>query len=206
MTSVPDQGDPATLPPRERILLAASELFYLQGIRSVGVDVVVERSGVAKATLYKHFPSKDGLVAEVLRRRDTAWRAWFEEAVLDATADPAGRLLAVFDVLGGWFAGDEFRGSPFINVRIELASDEHPAVEVAADHVARVRRFLAVLAADCGAPDPPRLAVAVQQVMKGAMVMAMEHEPLAAEIGRETTRCLLVAAGLLPPEGPAGAR
>jgi AcrR family transcriptional regulator len=195
----PDGADPASLPPRERILLAASDLFSLQGIRSVGVDAVVELSGVSRATLREHFPSKDGLVAEVLRRRDAAWRAWFEEEVCAASGDPAERLVGVFDVLGRWFADDDFRGSPFINVRIELASDEHPAVEAAADHVARVRRFLAGLARDAGAAEPEHLALAVQQVMKGAMVMAFEHEPLAAEVGRRTVRRLLVAEGLLPP-------
>ena len=184
---------------REQILASAVELFVHNGIRAVGIEAVTEHSGVTRSALYREFPSKDGLVAEVLRRRDLAWREWFEEAIFQAT-DPAERLLAVFDALDAWFAQPDFRGSPFINVRAELIGEEHPGVAAAADHVRRVRECLTELAAAAGAPDPPTLAAQIQQLMKGAIVMAQEHEPRAAELARRTARTLLVESGLLAAE------
>ncbi len=182
---------------REQILASAVELFVHNGIRAVGIEAVTEHSGVTRSALYREFPSKDGLVAEVLRRRDLAWREWFQMAIFQRTADPAERLLAVFDALEAWFAQPDFRGSPFINVRTELIGEEHPGLAAAADHVRRVRKFLAELATAAGAPDPATLAAQIQQIMKGAIVMAQEREPRAAELARRTARILLVEAGLL---------
>ena len=184
---------------REQILASAVELFVHNGIRAVGIEAVTEHSGVTRSALYREFPSKDGLVAEVLRRRDLAWREWFEEAIFRAT-DPAERLLAVFDALETWFAQPDFRGSPFINVRAELIGEEHPGLTAAADHVRRVRECLTELAVAAGAPDPATLAAQIQQLMKGAIVMAQEHEPRAAELARRTARTLLVESGLLAAE------
>jgi AcrR family transcriptional regulator len=185
---------------REQILASALELFVHNGIRAVGIEAVTEHSGVTRGALYREFPSKDGLVAEVLRRRDLAWREWFQTAIFQRTADPTERLLAVFDALETWFAQPDFRGSPFINVRAELIGEEHPGLAAAADHVRRVRECLTELAAAAGAPDPATLAAQIQQLMKGAIVMAQEHEPRAAELARSTARTLLVEAGLLAAE------
>jgi len=196
-------------PARDRILEVASELFYRNGIRAIGVDTVVERSGVAKTTLYKHFHSKDELVAEVLRHRDAHWRAWLEAEVLARAPDPAGRVAAVFDALADWYASDDFRGSAFINARAELPDPEHPANLAALDHVAAVRAYFARLAAAAGAADPERAAAQMQLVMKGATVMALEGDPEAGTFARATARAVLAAHGLdvSPPEpGPPGGR
>jgi AcrR family transcriptional regulator len=198
-------AEPAAVPSgrtsaRDQILASAVELFVHNGIRAVGIDAVIEHSGVTRSALYREFPSKDGLVAEVLRRRDLAWRDWFRTSVFGATDDPAERLLAVFDALESWFAQPDFRGSPFINVRAELIGEEHPALTAAADHVRRVRECLTDLATQAGAPDPPTLAAQLQQLMKGAIVMAQEHEPRAAELARRSARTLLADVGLLRSE------
>ncbi len=181
---------------RERLLDVASDLFYRHGIRAIGVDTIVERSGVAKTTLYNHFQSKDELVAEVLRRRDAAWRAWLETEVLSRAPDPASRLAAVFDALADWYASEDFRGSVFINARAELPDPEHPANLAALDHVAAVRDYFARLAASAGADDPDALAGRLQLVMKGATVMALEGDPDAADLARSSARAVLAAAGL----------
>jgi AcrR family transcriptional regulator len=201
MTPDRPKRDPDRPPARERVLEVASDLFYKNGIHAIGVDVVVERSGVSKTTLYKHFGSKDELVAEVLRRRDASWRAWLEGEVLRRAPDPTGRLLAVFDALADWFTSEDFRGSAFINARAELPDPEHPANVAAADHVSAVRAYFARLAAAAGASDPDRLAAELQLVMKGGTVMALEGEPLAGDLVRSAARAVLAAASV----GGAGA-
>src|SRR5439155_26406388 len=107
---------------RERILVTASDLFYAEGLRAVGVDTIILQAGVAKASFYKHFPSKDDLVLAFLERRDTLWRKWLAETVEPLSPDPAGRQLAVFDALAERFARDDFRGCAFINSIVELAN------------------------------------------------------------------------------------
>ena len=124
----------AAPPPRTRILDAASEAFYRQGIAAVGVDAIVADAGVAKSTLYRHFPSKDDLVVAFLRRRDERWRAWLRSEVERLSPDPAGRPLAVFDALGGWFASEAFRGCAFINAAAEIADPTHPARAAVQEH------------------------------------------------------------------------
>src|SRR5436190_23651368 len=96
---------------RERLLDAAEELFYAEGIRGVGVERILAESGVGRASFYRHFQSKDELVVAVLRARDERWRLWLDEAV---TAHGGGPL-AVFDALAERFAAVDFRGCAFIN-------------------------------------------------------------------------------------------
>ncbi|MGH9009123.1 MAG: TetR/AcrR family transcriptional regulator, partial [Acidimicrobiia bacterium] len=106
---------------RARILDAAARLFYRRGIRAVSVDEVAETASVTKVTVYKHFRSKDNLVASCLHMLDDRFFAWFVGEVESSSADPQARLLAVFDVLDGWFRRRSFRGCAFINATVELA-------------------------------------------------------------------------------------
>src|ERR1700736_5426904 len=101
--------------PRERILATAYELFSRRGVRDVGVDEVIGRSGVAKATLYRHFPSKTELVLAFLERREQIWTSAMvaEARRRGATADE--QLLAIFDVFDGWFHRDDYEACSFIN-------------------------------------------------------------------------------------------
>ena len=100
---------------RDRIDNAAYELFSRHGVRAVGVDAIVARSGVAKKTLYLHYPSKEKLVLAFLRRREELWtRAWLQEGVERRAGAPAERLLAVFDVFDRWFRRSDFEGCAFV--------------------------------------------------------------------------------------------
>ena len=117
---------------RERILDAAYDLFSRRGIRAVRDSTpIIEHSGVARMTLYRHFGSKDELVLAFLERREQRWtRDWLQREVEERTADPAERLLAIFDVFDGWFRQPDFEGCSFINVLLEIAdpaSDLHRA-------------------------------------------------------------------------------
>ena len=159
-------------PAAERILHAASELFYEQGIRAVGVDTIADRAGVTKATLYKNFGSKDELVAAYLRARDERWRAFLQQ-VTDGHADSVERLLAVFDAYSQDLIAEELRGCAFINATAEIADPNHPARAVAREHKEGVREHLAALAADSGFPDPQALAEQLLILLEGATVVAM---------------------------------
>jgi AcrR family transcriptional regulator len=160
--------------PAERLLGAAAELFYREGIRAVGVDTVVDRAGVAKMTLYNNFGSKDELVAAYLRARDERWRAWLEEAS-EGRSTPQERLLAVFDALESWIEGEggDFRGCAFINATTEIADPNHPARVVAREHKEWMREHFVKLASEAGARDPEELADQFVILFEGAIVTAV---------------------------------
>ena len=107
---------------RERILEAAYDLFSHQGVRAVGIDAIIERSGVARMTLYRHFASKDALVLAFLERREERWtKEWLQGEVERRSAAPGERLLAIFDVFDEWFQRSDFEGCSFVNVLLEIS-------------------------------------------------------------------------------------
>jgi AcrR family transcriptional regulator len=135
---------------RDRIMETASTLFYAEGIHAVGVDRVVSESGVAKATLYQHFRSKEELVAACLRQRSADWRRHLAEPILLRPGSPAARVAKVFDALSRSVAMPEFRGCPFINAAAEYPGEYGPVAEVIQSHRAEVRELFAELVAALG--------------------------------------------------------
>jgi AcrR family transcriptional regulator len=154
--------------PRDRILDTASELFYRDGVRAVGVDRVIAESGVAKMTLYNHFGSKDALIAAWLRRRDAEWMAWLEQRV-EANG---GDLAAVFDALAEWFRTPDFRGCAFINTRAELGSSNQDAADAVVAHKKALLDLLERVARGSGADDPAAVAAELLVLVDGAIVTA----------------------------------
>jgi AcrR family transcriptional regulator len=177
---------------RERILTTAYELFSRRGIRGVGVDEVVESSGVAKATLYKHFRSKDELVIAFLQRREQLWTVDFVEAQSAARAtDPEGQLLAIFDLFDDWFQNDaDFEACSFINVLLEMGAD-HPLGRASARHLENIRAIIARRAASAGLIDPEQFAASWHILMKGAIISAAEGDVHAAQRAKELARVLI---------------
>lgn len=164
----------------QRILETASGLFYRDGIGATGVDTIVEKAGVAKMTLYKHFRGKDELIAAYLRERDRRWLTSLKE-ITDEFDEPVDRLLAVFEAYGRWLVSDGLRGCGFVNAAAELADPNHPAFVVAQRHKSGVRNFLAALATEAGVKTPRELAGELLILLEGAAVMAMicrNTEPL----------------------------
>jgi AcrR family transcriptional regulator len=145
-------------PARERLLAVAGELFYRQGIRSVGVDEIIAAADVAKMSLYRSFASKDALIAAYLRERDESyWRHW--DAVIEHHPEgPRAQLLALFRSLARRAARPEWRGCPFTNAATEFPEPEHPARRVAEAHKRELRRRLRGLARATGADDAAALA------------------------------------------------
>jgi AcrR family transcriptional regulator len=184
---------------RERILEAAYELFSRQGIRAVGIDAIVERSGVARMTLYRHFPSKDALVLAFLERREQRWtKDWLQAEVEQRADDARERLLAIFDVFDGWFRHDDFEGCSFINVLLETADPLHAHHRASTDYLARIRAYVRRLAADAGVADPDGFARQWHILMKGSIVAAGEGDRQAARRAQEVASLLLQAKASSP--------
>ena len=175
---------------RDRLLDAADDLFYEEGIHSVGIDRVIERAGVAKATLYSTFGSKDELVRAYLARRHELWRARMLSG-LERFDTPRERVLGVFDVLAETAAAPGFRGCAFVNASAEARRGS--AVEEASDAARADRRELfAELARDADVIDPEPFADAFMLLYDGAAVGSrMDHDPRAGATARALAQALL---------------
>ncbi len=176
-------------------MTAAYELFARNGVQAVGVDAIIERSGVARQTLYRHFGSKQELVLAFLERREEVWTyGWLAAEVQRRERDPRRRLLAIFDVFDEWFRRPDFEGCSFINVMLEHPAADHPLHVAAAGYLARIRAFLEELAGDAGIADPASLAREWHILMKGSIVAAGEGDLDAARRAKRMGRVLLAQA------------
>jgi len=177
---------------RERLLDAANELFYAEGVHTVGIDRVIERAGVAKASLYNTFGSKDELVRAYLQGRHAKTAARISRWV-ERQDDPRGRLLGVFDAQDEMFADPGFRGCAFAS-----ASAESPGEAVSSatdDYRGWMRGLLTGLAREAGAPEPEKLARQLHMIYDGAgLSMRMDHDRSAAAAARAAAETLLDAA------------
>lgn len=158
---------------RDRILAAASELFYQEGTQNVGIDRIIAESGVAKMSLYNHFKSKDALIAAWLQQRDEDWRAWFQERVESLATEPCDRVLAIFDVLAEWFEQPDFRGCAFINSTVELVDPKHPGYQVAIEHQRSILNYVLGLVTVAELKNPDVLAQQLLVLIEGAIVVSM---------------------------------
>jgi len=172
---------------RQRILDTASTLFYERGVRAVGVDLVVEASGVAKTSLYRHFRTKDDLVVAFLEREDASfWSQWDEVAARHAD-DPVAELEAHLRWVARRLARANYRGCPQINVAAEFAEDQHPARGVSRRHMQALRKRLTELARTLGATRPAELGAQLGLLVNGAFVSSSMIAP------DEATRVLLAS-------------
>ncbi len=164
---------PAAPSARERILNAAYDLFSRRGIHAVGIDEVIDRATVAKATLYRHFATKNDLVLAVLQRREEIWTHGLIEAQSEQRGTtPEEQLLAIFDVMHDWFQlRDGYEGCSFINVLLELGAD-HPAGQASIAHIDHVRDIVRRRALAAGLTDVEDFASSWHILMKGAIVLA----------------------------------
>lgn len=177
---------------RDRVLAAADELFYAEGIHTVGIDRVIERAGVAKASLYAVFRSKEDLVRAYLEARAEARRTLVTERIA-LHARPRDRILAIFELLSELAARPEFRGCAFVNASAEGARDGG-VDEVSADMRAWLRALLVGLARQLGALDPDELGRQLQLLHDGAIVSAaMDRDPSAPREAAATAGMLIDA-------------
>lgn len=186
------KGGESGMSVRERILTTASDLFYREGVHAVGVDLVVKESGIAKTSLYRHFGSKDALVAAFLEREDEDfWRQW--DAIANRCRDdPEAELGALLDWMEERLRRPAYRGCPQLNVAAEIADPKHPARLVAAAHKERMRNHLSSIAERMGLKQPGRVGAQLALAFDGAFISVPfgSGEQLATTL-RETVRTLV---------------
>ncbi len=189
---------------RERLLAAANELFYEEGVHTVGIDRVIDHAGVAKGSLYNTFGSKDELIRAYLQDRHASITRRITHA-LERYDTPRERLLGVFEAQGDLFAEPGYRGCAFARA----SAESHPGdlVELAAEgYRAWVRALFTGLAEEAGVPDAPGLARQLHLLYDGSGMSArMDHDPAAAAAARAAAAALLDAALATERPGPEGA-
>jgi AcrR family transcriptional regulator len=180
---------------RDRLLAAASELFHRNGVQATGVDSVIEAADVAKATFYRHFPSKDDLVVAWLRDRRARW---FDRVRARAEADgapPAEVIPLFFEAVAEWLETEDFRGCPYLNTAAEFTDAVHPTRPVIREYLQEIEDYLAGVAAAAGYRDPRLLAIELQTLLAGAISLAVASRSSSSALAaREAALRLLATA------------
>ena len=158
---------------RERILATANELFYREGIRAIGVDTVVERSGVSKTSLYRLFESKDALIAAFAAEQDRSFWAWWDRLEQQHADDPRALLDALLSGIAKRIGRPAFRGCPLLNLATEFPDDNHPGRVVARGNKEELRARLATIVGKLGVNDPDRVASQIALIINGAYVTGL---------------------------------
>jgi AcrR family transcriptional regulator len=184
----------AAQPARDRILDTAFRLFYAHGPRGVGVDTVIAESGVAKATLYKHFPRKDDLVLAYLDKVDQTWFGQLRAAARATGDDPRNQMVGMFDALASACRRDGYHGCAFINT----AAESQPASDVHArtvEHKTVVRAWVTDLARRAKATDPDLLARQLTLLLDGGLSAGvLDADPASPAAAKAAARTLVDAA------------
>lgn len=177
---------------RDRILAAASVLFYQEGVQNVGIDRIIAESKVAKMSLYNHFKSKDALIAAWLQEQDKNWLIWFQAAVDRLASTPDDRLLAIFDTLQEWFEQSNFRGCAFINSIVELVDPAHPGYQVSLEHQQAIFDYILKLVNAADLSNPEGLTQQLVILVNGATVVAlMQRSSESAMRAKEAAAALI---------------
>jgi AcrR family transcriptional regulator len=173
----------------ERILATADRLFYLRGIRAVGVDTIAAEIGISKRTLYNHFPSKDALIAAYLARR--------VRPVAPSDQPPVEQILGTFDSLERRFASRDFRGCPFVNAVAELGVEDQAVRRIAIAFKESRRVWFRDLLVQLGVTDADGIATQLQLLVDGAIAIDLvRNDPSVARAAQDAARVLLANAGV----------
>jgi AcrR family transcriptional regulator len=187
---------------KERILETADRLFYLQGIRAIGVDTIAAEIGISKRTLYNHFPSKDALISAYLDRRFVRPPA--------SDKPPVEQILGTFDSLERRFAAKDFRGCPFVNAVAEVGPESKPVRKIAVAFKESRRLWFRDLLLQIGVTDPEGLATQLVLLVDGSIAQDLvRDEPKMARAAKEAAKTLLSSAGVRledQPKAPAKER
>nr|WP_281436101.1 TetR/AcrR family transcriptional regulator [Methylobacterium sp. OT2] len=163
------------LPPRERVLDAAEELFFSEGIRRVTVDAIATRAETTKAAVYRHFESKEALVAEWLRIVTAQYAEVLDRLEAEHPDDPRAQLLGFVRFIVDGLEATSYRGCPFINSLAELPESDDPARRIIEDHKARQVRRIRALCERIGSKDPELAAAQITFILEGAQVSAQNR-------------------------------
>jgi AcrR family transcriptional regulator len=163
---------PPTVPPRDRILGAAHELFQRIGIRATGVDTIIEAASVAKATFYRQFSSKDELILAWLRDERPRWFDRVRDEVEAVAPDPFERVGLCFERTAAWLERDGIRGCAFQNAAVELKESAHPARSLIRDYLGAIESYLQAAARSCDVSDPEAVGSQLAALLAGAIMAA----------------------------------
>lgn len=158
-------------PARDRLLATAAELFYRHGCHATGIDTVIAEAGVAKMTLYKHFASKEDLVAATVSHLDEVFAARYE-GVLAEDGQAADRLLKLFGEVERWTQSGDFFGCPFVNLCAEYPEHSNPVHLAAAENKRRMLSAIERVTREAGTPHPEQVARQLQILLEGAVTLA----------------------------------
>jgi AcrR family transcriptional regulator len=165
--------------PKERILEAASLLFAENGVNRTGVDTLIAAAGVAKATFYRQFPSKEALVVAWLQDRRTRWFERVRAQVEARATTPDEQVPRLFEAVAEWLAGDDFVGCPYLNTAIEVSDPTDSVSRTIRDTLAEIERYLQSVVAATGHPDPPRLGKDLQALLAGSIMLGVANRTTA---------------------------
>ena len=173
---MPPNGNPT----RERIIAAATKLFYSEGLRATSVDAVAEKAGVTKKTLYYHFQTKDELIAAYLASRDQPTLAYYERWFSDTKGSTADKVRGLFGAFGKSADTPHWRGCGFLRTIAELASTPgHPAIKAGAAHKKRFEAWMTDKLACDGVRDAEKIARQIVILLDGAATVMLIHRDTA---------------------------
>ena len=181
---------------RQRLLETADRLFYAEGVRAVGIDKIIAEAGVAKMTLYTHFPSKDDLIVAVLRHREEQVLEFFRSSMGRHGRHTRDQLRAFFAALKEWFESPDFRGCAFQNAAVELADPAHPGTRFVRDHKRRFTEIIRGLVEAAVGRGAARLTPMIALLVEGAIVTAViQGTPAPADVARDAALRLVETGG-----------
>jgi len=173
---MPPNGNPT----RDRIIAAATRLFYSEGIRATSVDAVAEKAGITKKTLYYHFQTKDELIAAYLASRDQPTLAYYERWFTETEGSTADKVRGLFLSFARSADTPNWRGCGFLRTIAELASTPgHPAIKAGAAHKKKFEAWMADRLAREGVPEPKRIARQIVILLDGAATVMLIHRDTA---------------------------
>jgi AcrR family transcriptional regulator len=161
--------------PRDRIVSAASRMFAKAGVRATGVDALIEAAGVAKATFYRHFSSKDGLIVAWLQDPRTRWFEGVRGRAEALAQSPDDVVPQLFRSVADWLEAGDYRGCPYLNTAVELADQTHPASTVIRSYLREIEQSLAEIVASAGYRDSARLGTELQTLVAGSIMLGVSH-------------------------------
>lgn len=156
---------------QEKILATATSLFESRGIQASGVDTIIAEAGIAKATLYKHFPSKNLLITAYLREKSDRFYEWLNSRLVSKKADSIDILITLCDLVEQWIVTPEFHGLPFHIAAVEFPDPDHPINQYSAVLAVELQGYLSKIAATAGAKDPETLGQQLTILFEGAALV-----------------------------------
>ena len=187
---------------RDRILRAASQLFARNGIGPTGVDTLIASAGVAKATFYRHFPSKDDLIVAWLLDRRSRWVQGVALLAEERARSPREVIPAFFDAVAEWLEAEDYRGCPYLNTAVEIGDTTHPALTVVRDYLTEIEGHIRAMLTAMGRRDAADLAPQVQALLAGSITLSVARRTTAKVFSARAAAMRLIGRGERPPCEP----